>query len=244
MKLFLFIVGFALADALAFAPMATRAVKPAGGKKPLAKKPVVSKKELPTKAVAKKPVKKALVAKKKIAAKVAPKIASKAVSKKKPLFGKKAPVTAEPVTKKTVAKKTVAKKTVAKKTVEKKTKPKKVIAKKAPTKPVAKISKPITARKSTGGKAPAAPRKQLATKAARRSAPAKAPVKVAAVKKSSSNEFRWFGRDRNSKTPPLFLTSLYDGSRKLGNYPDLSAVSKIESKNSGTNPYQMNSRVR
>jgi len=239
MKLFLFIVGFALADALAFAPMATRAVKPAGGKKPLAKKPVVSKKELPTKAVAKKPVKKALVAKKKIAAKVAPKIASKAVSKKKPLFGKKAPVTAEPVTKKTVAKKTVAKKTV-----EKKTKPKKVIAKKAPTKPVAKISKPITARKSTGGKAPAAPRKQLATKAARRSAPAKAPVKVAAVKKSSSNEFRWFGRDRNSKTPPLFLTSLYDGSRKLGNYPDLSAVSKIESKNSGTNPYQMNSRVR
>lgn len=50
-----------------------------------------------------------------------------------------------------------------------------------------------------------------------------------------------FGWDRDSKQPS-FLISLYDGSKKLGNYPDLKIEGKLESKIK-RNPYRNNSPV-
>ncbi|KAM7397513.1 hypothetical protein PAMA_005693 [Pampus argenteus] len=126
-----------------------------------------------------KPVKK--VVKKKVAVK-----AKKPAAAKKPTAAKK-PAAKKPAAKKSPKKapakkaapaKKVAKKT-PKKTPVKKAKPaKKTPVKKAPAKKTAAAKKSKktkqTARKSTGGKAP---RKQLATKAARKSAPATGGVK-------------------------------------------------------------------
>jgi len=50
-----------------------------------------------------------------------------------------------------------------------------------------------------------------------------------------------FGWDRDSKRPS-FLNSLYDGSKKLGNYPDLKTEGKLESKIK-RNPYRNNAPV-
>ena len=67
----------------------------------------------------------------------------------------------------------------------------------------------------------------------------KKPQKKATVAKSTdAKEWRLFGRDRDSKTPPLFL-KLYDGSTKIGKYPELS-VFKKSSDDVKRNPYKNN----
>ncbi|XP_034539526.1 uncharacterized protein LOC117812725 [Notolabrus celidotus] len=143
-------------------------------KEPKAPKPKKVVKKAPVKA--KKPAAKKATPKKKAAVK---KVAAKKATPKK-AAAKKAPV------KKAAAKKPAAKKSPAKKAAPKKVAAKKPAAKKAPAKKAAakktkkrRLSVVMartkqTARKSTGGKAP---RKQLATKAARKSAPATGGVK-------------------------------------------------------------------
>ena len=93
-----------------------------------------------------------------------------------------------------------------------------------------------------------ATKKIVAKKMAVKKIAAKAvPKKVAAKKKPAAKtvtavtdvkEWRLFGRDRDSKSPPLFL-KLYDGSNKLGKYPDLSGVEK-SADGVKRNPYKNN----
>lgn len=59
---------------------------------------------------------------------------------------------------------------------------------------------------------------------------------------TGAKEWRWFGRDRDSKAPPQFL-KLYDGSTKLGNYPELSGFEKPKD-DIIRNPYKNNSPVK
>ncbi|KAK0155826.1 histone H3 [Merluccius polli] len=138
-------------------PAAKKAAAAPKAKKPAAKKAVVAKKTTPKKPAAKKPS-----AVKKTTPKKAKKpVAAKKVAKSPKKSAKSPQKVAKPVVKKSPAKK-VAKPKAAKKAAPKK----KHSSEMARTKQ--------TARKSTGGKAP---RKQLATKAARKSAPATGGVK-------------------------------------------------------------------
>merc|ERR1719491_1899656 len=90
-----------------------------------------------------------------------------------------------------------------------------------------------------------APMKKASPKATVKKASPKATVKKASPKatpkKAVDKEWRLFGRDRDSKTPPLFLKN-NDGSKKLGNYPDLSGFYKPENAVK-RNPYKNNAPV-
>ncbi|XP_032870538.1 histone H3.v1-like [Amblyraja radiata] len=102
----------------------------------------------------------------------AKKMSKKTVNKKSPA---KKVVNKKPPAKRVGAKKLTPKRPAAKKSVATKAAPKKTTSpKKAPVKKTIMARTKQTARKSTGGKAP---RKQLATKAARKSAPATGGVK-------------------------------------------------------------------
>ncbi|KAL7982480.1 hypothetical protein Chor_010078 [Crotalus horridus] len=133
----------------------------------------------PKKPVAKKPASGIKKPKKAAAAKKSPKKPKKPAATKK---ATKSPKKAKPVKPKKVAKSPAKAKAVKPKTAKTKTKPKAAKARKAAPKKNSLFSHfceemartKQTARKSTGGKAP---RKQLATKAARKSAPATGGVK-------------------------------------------------------------------
>uniref|UniRef100_A0A7S3PZG3 PS II complex 12 kDa extrinsic protein n=1 Tax=Chaetoceros debilis TaxID=122233 RepID=A0A7S3PZG3_9STRA len=87
-------------------------------------------------------------------------------------------------------------------------------------------------------------KKKASPKAAQKKASPKATQKKASPKAdvaTAGKEWRLFGRDRDSKTPPLFLKN-NDGSKKLGNYPDLSGFYKPENAVK-RNPYKNNAPV-
>jgi hypothetical protein len=65
--------------------------------------------------------------------------------------------------------------------------------------------------------------------------------KKAAAKSSSLKEWRWFGRDRGSKTPPLFLTTLYRGPKSIGSYKELTPYAKQDAVK--RNPYKNNAPI-
>jgi len=85
-------------------------------------------------------------------------------------------------------------------------------------------------------------KKMAVKKIAAKTVPKKVAVKKIAAKTVTAvtdvKEWRLFGRDRDSKSPPLFL-KLYDGSNKLGKYPDLSGVEK-SADGVKRNPYKNN----
>uniref|UniRef100_A0A7S3PZU7 PS II complex 12 kDa extrinsic protein n=1 Tax=Chaetoceros debilis TaxID=122233 RepID=A0A7S3PZU7_9STRA len=83
------------------------------------------------------------------------------------------------------------------------------------------------------------PKKAIKKKASPKAAQKKATPKAAVA--AVGKEWRLFGRDRDSKTPPLFLKN-NDGSKKLGNYPDLSGFYKPENAVK-RNPYKNNAPV-
>ena len=64
-----------------------------------------------------------------------------------------------------------------------------------------------------------------------------------ATPSSSQEEWRWLGRSRDSKAPPLFLKTYDPSQEKVGNYPELKALKDYNnSKKNGVkrNPYQNN----
>jgi hypothetical protein len=65
--------------------------------------------------------------------------------------------------------------------------------------------------------------------------------KKATAKSSSLEEWRWFGRDRDSKTPPLFLTTLYRGDKSIGSYKELTTYAKQDAVK--RNPYKNNAPI-
>jgi hypothetical protein len=58
---------------------------------------------------------------------------------------------------------------------------------------------------------------------------------------TGEKEWRWFGRDRDSKTPPLFLTTLYRGPKSIGRYKELVPYEKENEVK--RNPYKNNAVV-
>ena len=62
------------------------------------------------------------------------------------------------------------------------------------------------------------------------------------AKAATAEEWRWFGRDRDSKAPPAFL-KLYDGKGELlGKYPELKSYDKAKDAVK-RNPYQNNAPI-
>ena len=68
--------------------------------------------------------------------------------------------------------------------------------------------------------------------------------KPAAAKKPvapTGKEWRWVGRDRDSKAPPLFLTTLYKGPKSIGRYKELTPYEKTDEVK--RNPYKNNAPI-
>jgi hypothetical protein len=58
---------------------------------------------------------------------------------------------------------------------------------------------------------------------------------------TDKQEWRWLGRDRDSKTPPLFLTTLYRGPQSIGRYRELTTYEKKDEVK--RNPYKNNAPI-
>ncbi len=87
-----------------------------------------------------------------------------------------------------------------------------------------------------------------ATRAVGKPGPSFSFVKKAPAKKSggtkgdpAKKEWRWVGRDRDSKAPPLFLTTLYKGPKSIGTYRELTPYEDKDKVK--RNPYRNNSPI-